>query len=192
MTRKGQSRMSNAVSALQSKSYAGFATVTEAGLQGMITVRGDLTSAKVKKAIKAVAGVDVPAQRRIAMSGAKGAGWMSPDELLILVPYSEARATVEALSQALDGEHHLVADVSDARAMFRVKGAKADQVLMKLCPVDLPTLAEGELRRTRAAQVAAALWKSGDDEFTLVSFRSVAGYVFGALEVSARPGSEVS
>ena len=184
--------MSNAVSALQGKSASGFATVTEAGLQGMITLRGDLKSAKLKKAVKAATGVDVPAQRRIAMNGDKGAGWMSPDELLILVPYAQAHATVEALSKALEGEHHLVADVSDARAMFRIKGAKADQVLMKLCPVDLPTLAEGELRRTRAAQVAAALWKSDKDEFTLVSFRSVAGYVFGALEVSARTGSELN
>ncbi|MBS0564708.1 MAG: sarcosine oxidase subunit gamma [Proteobacteria bacterium] len=184
--------MSNAVSALQGKTYAGFATVTEAGLQGMITLRGDLSSAKVKKAVKAAAGVDVPAQRRIVLKDGKGAGWMSPDELLILVPYAEARAAVDALSAALAGEHALVADVSDARAMFRVKGARADQVLMKLCPVDLPSLAEGELRRTRAAQVAAALWKSDRDEFTIVSFRSVASYVFGALETSARPGSEIS
>ncbi len=75
--------------------------------------------------------------------------------------------------------------------MFRITGDKAAQVLMKLCPVDFPTLAPGELRRTRAAQVAAALWRSGDDTFTLVSFRSVAAYVFGALEVSARPGAEI-
>lgn len=184
--------MSNAVSALDGKAYAGFAAVSEAGLQGMITLRGDLASAKLKKAVKAVAGVDVPAQRRIALKDGKGAGWMSPDELLILVPYAQAHATVEALSKALDGEHHLVADVSDARAMFRIKGAKAAQVLMKLCPVDLPSLGEGELRRTRAAQVAAALWKSDSDEFTLVSFRSVAAYVFGALELSARPGSELN
>lgn len=183
--------MSNAVSALQGKTATGFATVTEAGLQGMITLRGDLSSAKLKKAVKAATGVDVPAQRRIAVKDGKGAGWMSPDELLILVPYADTRATIAGLSKALDGEHHLVADVSDARAMFRIKGDKADQVLMKFCPVDFAALAEGELRRTRAGQVAAALWKSDRDEFTLVSFRSVAGYVFGALDVSARPGAEL-
>ncbi len=37
--------------------------------------------------------------------------------------------------------------------MFRIRGAKADQVLMKLCPVDFGTLGADELRRTRAAQV---------------------------------------
>lgn len=183
--------MSEAVSALEGKAYEGFAAVSEGGLQGMITLRGNLSGAKLKKAVKSVAGVEVPAPRRIAVRDGKGAGWMSPDELLILVPYDQARAAVEALSAALAGEHHLVADVSDARALFRISGPKAVQVLMKLCPVDFPSLAEGELRRTRAAQVAAALWKSGDDEYTLVSFRSVAAYVFGALEVSARPGSEL-
>lgn len=183
--------MSKAVSALNGKSYAGFASVTEAGLQGMITLRGDLSSAKVQKAVKDATGCALPAARRIVLKDGKAVGWMSPDELLVMVPYEEAHATVEALSKALEGEHALVADVSDARAMFRIKGAKATEVLMKLCPVDFPTLAEGELRRTRAAQVAAALWKSDADEFTLVSFRSVGAYVFGALEVSAMAGSEV-
>lgn len=184
--------MSNAVSALSGKSYSGFATITEAGLQGMITLRGDLSSAKVKKAVKAASGVVIPAQRRIVLNGDRAVGWMSPDELLIVVPYAEAAATVAALDAALAGAHALVADVSDARAMFRVKGPKAAEVLMKLCPVDFATLADGELRRSRAAQVAAALWMSAKDEYTIVSFRSVAAYLMGILEVSGRPGSELS
>lgn len=183
--------MSKAVSALGGVSHKGFAEVAEAGLRGMITVRGDLASSKMKKAVKAVTGTPVPAQRRIEIEGDKAAAWMSPDELLILVPYEEARATVDVLEKALSGEHCLVADVSDARAVFTVAGEKALDVLAKLCPVDVGTLAEGEVRRTRAAQVAAAFWKSGPDEFTLVSFRSVAGYVMGLLEVSSRAGSEL-
>lgn len=183
--------MSEAVSALDGNVFHGFASVTEAGLQGMITLRGDLKSTALKKAVKAACGTGVPEPRRISVAEGRGAGWMSPDELLILVPYGEAAATVAALQKALAGEHALVADVSDARAMFRIKGAKAAEVLAKLCPVDFAGMAEGELRRTRAAQVAAALWKSGADEYSLVSFRSVAAYVFGTLEVSARAGSEI-
>ncbi len=183
--------MSKAVSALGGVSHKGFADVAEAGLRGMITVRGDLASAAMKKAVKAATGTAVPAPRRIVIDGDKAAAWMSPDELLILVPYEAARETVAALETALQGEHRLVADVSDARAVFTIGGPKADQVLMKLCPVDMATLAEGEVRRTRAAQVAAAFWKSGPEEYTLVSFRSVAGYVMGLLETGARKGSEV-
>lgn len=183
--------MSKAASALGGVSYKGFAEVAEAGLRGMITLRGDLSSAKMKKAVKAATGTAVPEARRIVVGDVRAAAWMSPDELLILVPYEAAQETVATLQKALEGEHHLVADVSDARAIFTIKGAKADQVLMKLCPVDMARLAEGEIRRTRAAQVAAAFWKSGPEEFTLVSFRSVAGYVMGLLETSARQGGEI-
>ena len=95
-----------------------------------------------------------------------------------------------ALDKALAGEHYLAAVVSDARAVFRVEGAKAAQVLAKLMPVDLPGMAAGELRRSRTAQVAAAVWRDGDG-YTLVCFRSVAGYVMGLLTHSAIPGSEL-
>ena len=61
---------------------------------------------------------------------------------------------------------------------------------MKLAPVDLANIAPGEIRRTRVAQVAAAFWKDADG-FTLVSFRSVAGYVMGLLEHASQPGSEL-
>ncbi|SPH17563.1 hypothetical protein DEA8626_01086 [Defluviimonas aquaemixtae] len=183
--------MSKAVSALEGVSHKGFVGVAEAGLRGMITLRGDLASAKMKKAVKAATGTAVPAPRRIEIEGDKATAWMSPDELLILVQYEDARATVEALEKVLAGDHHLVADVSDARAVFTIRGSKAQEVLAKLCPVDFEMLAEGEIRRTRAAQVAAAFWKSGADEFTLVSFRSVAGYVMGLLDVASRPGGEL-
>ncbi len=94
------------------------------------------------------------------------------------------------LDKALKGEHYLAVVVSDARAVFRVEGAKADQVLAKLSPVDFATLGPKEIRRSRSAQVAAAFWKEGDG-FTLVCFRSVAGYVMGLLTHSAMPGSEL-
>ncbi|MFP1644979.1 sarcosine oxidase subunit gamma [Pontitalea aquivivens] len=182
--------MSDAVSALNGRSFGGFARVAEAGLQGMITIRCDLASKALAKGMKGL-GLSVPAQRRIVTGGDHAALWMSPDELLVLVPYAQAADTVAALEKALAKDHALISDVSDARAMFRVSGARADQVLMKLCPVDFATLAPDEVRRTRAAQVAAALWRSGGDEVSVICFRSVAGYVMGILEHSARPGSEL-
>jgi sarcosine oxidase subunit gamma len=63
-------------------------------------------------------------------------------------------------------------------------------VLKKIAPADIDALAEGELRRSRAAQVAAAFWKDGQG-YTLVCFRSVAGYMMGLLSHSAQPGSEL-
>jgi sarcosine oxidase, subunit gamma len=183
--------MSNAVSALNAATYSGFAEVAELGLCGMISLRADLGSQALLKALQAD-GLSLPAQRQIATGAQGSVAWMSPDELLILCDYAGAPALAARVAEALKGEHALVTNVSDARAVFRVSGAKADQVVQKLCPVDLVTLKTGEIRRSRAAQVPVALWRSGEGEITLISFRSVAGYVMGLLEVSARKGGEIA
>jgi sarcosine oxidase, subunit gamma len=185
--------MSEARSALPGAAYLGTARIEEAGPMGMVTLRGDHAAPALRAAVHDVAGVDVPAQRRIAMDGARGAAWMSPDELLILVPHAQAGATAARLADLLRGSHHLAADVSDARAVFRLSGGNAREVLAKLSPTDMAVFPAGEVRRTRLAQTAAAFWSDGDDPetFTIVCFRSVAQYVFDLLKISAEPGSEI-
>jgi sarcosine oxidase, subunit gamma len=182
--------MSDPVSALQGARFDGIATIREIGPVGMITLRSK-PSKTLDKAIKAAIGVKTPAQRRIEVNGERACGWMSPDEYLLILPYAEVPKSLGTLASSLAGQHHLAADLSDARAVFRIEGEKATDVLSKLSPVDFNMLAPNELRRTRAAQVAVALWQQ-DDGFTLVCFRSVAGYVMGLLEHSARPGSELT
>lgn len=182
--------MSDPVSALKGASFDGFATIREIGPLGMISLR-QKGGAALTKAIKAAVGTKVPAQRRIEIAKDKACGWMSPDEYLLVLPYAEVGTAMVALAKALAGEHHLAADVSDARAVFRVEGEKAAQVLAKLAPVDFDKLEPGELRRSRTAQVAAAMWHR-DGGYTLVCFRSVAGYVMGLLTHSAQRGSELS
>jgi sarcosine oxidase subunit gamma len=185
--------MSNAVSALQGAAFSdGIAEVRELGLRGMITLRGDLGDKKLIKAVKAIAGA-MPEQRKIALKGEAGATWMSPDELLLMVPHSDALGTVETLNAALNGTHFLAANVSDARAVFEVSGPYARDVMAKLAPVDFaPDAFEmGIFRRSRMAQVPAAFWMSDEDAFRVVCFRSVGGYMFDLLSVAAQTGSEV-
>ncbi len=186
--------MSKAVSALNGASYDGFVRVSETGLRGMITLRGDLGSKKLAAAVKAATGAAMPKQRKIT-KGAKGlVAWMSPDELLLVVAYADAGEVVAALDAALSGEHALAVNVSDARAVFRLEGAGVRDVLAKTCPVDLAkdAFGAGDLRRTRLAQVPAAFWANEDDSFELVCFRSVAQYAFDVLKVSAQPSGEVN
>jgi len=185
--------MSKAVSALDGVTFDGFAKVEETGLRGMITVRGDLASKEMAAAVKAATGAEMPVQRKIT-SGDKGAvAWMSPDELLVVVDYDAANATVATLTDALKGSHALVANVSDARAVFRLSGDSRRDVLAKLAPVDFSKYAfgAGDIRRSRIAQVSAAVWGNDDGSFEVICFRSVAQYVFDVLQVSAQPGGEV-
>ena len=178
--------MSDPVSALRGASFDGIARVREIGPLGMITLRAKGVKG-LTKAVKAAVGTKVPAQRRIEFAGDRACGWMSPDEYLLILPYDQVAAALTVLAKALDKEHHLAVDVSDIRAVFRVEGTWANEVLRKLVPVDIDLLPEGELRRSRAAQVACAFWRA-EGGYTLVSFRSVARYVFDILAHSARVG----
>ncbi len=184
--------MSESISALPGMRYSGLVDLAEAGPQGMILLRGDLASAGLVAAVKKVTGAALPDVRRVsAGKGGAAVAWMSPDELLIFGARAQAADTVAALEKALAGQFATVADVSDARAVFTVTGAQARDVLAKACPVDFADFPVGSIRRTRAAQVPAAIWRTGDDAFTVICFRSVAQYMWVLLTTLARPGGEV-
>ena len=188
--------MSEPVSPLGGASFSGVVKVTEVGPRGMITLRGDLGAKAVRKAAAAAAGVDVPEANAAAFDGERGICWMSPDELLILLPYGDVEAAMGAMAKALKGQHHLAANVSDARAVFRLEGAGhlIRDTLAKLMPADLRPAALPVLtmRRTRLAQVPAAFVFREEGVAELICFRSVATYVFDLLKTAAAPGSEVA
>ena len=136
----------------------------------MITLRGDL---RLWLGVKDCHGLRGPGTTAGGAGRRKAVAWMSPDELLILCDYADAPGLTASLTKALDGQFATVANVSDARAVFTLTGAQAGDALAKLCPVDFGAMTDGDIRRTRAAQVAAAIWVSGPQEMTWsVSARS--------------------
>jgi len=153
----------------------------------MLTLKADLSNKATCAAIKKVLGQAVPEARKTA----GGLAWMAPDELLIMVPNGTA---LEELARRLDAEikaPSLAVDVSDARAVFTLKGNKAREVLAKGAPVDLSPAAFGlgDFRRTRLGQVAVAFWMEADDEITLVCFASLRQFMFNWLVNAAQKGS---
>ena len=183
--------MSDPVSALNAAVFEGpLVSIKELGAVGMVTIRGDFASKTFSAAVENVCGGPIPSQRRF--SGALG--WMSPDEILWTGDYADAPGIVAALDEALGDEHHLAVNVSDARAVFRITGQGARELIAKGAPVDMSPAAftVGDLRRTHIGQVAAAFWMVGDEptaDLTLVCFRSFAGYMFDWLATSAKDGA---
>ena len=165
-----------------------WATVRRAAPRGMVTLRGDHRA--VAQAVRAVTGHGVPDRLSASGDGERGALWMSPDELMIVVPHGEGAQTAARLSELMGQTHHLAVDVSDARALFRIEGPRAREVLAKLCPVDLSDFPVGRFRRTRLAQVPAAFWRDAEG-FELMCFASVAGYVDELLRMAADPTGEI-
>ena len=153
--------------------------VTRLTDQGMITLRADLSALSFP----------VPATRTVR----DGVAWMSPDELLIMVPKAEVPAKMAALASGLP-EHHLLADVSDARAVFALTGDDAREVLAKGAPVDLSpdSFQIGDIRRTRIGQVAAAFWMVDAQTFHIVCFTSVSGYLEDWLRHASRESAMVT
>lgn len=147
----------------------------EIGPLGMVTLRARPDAPGLAAALGAI-----PPLRGIVEAGPNRIAWMSPDEYLILTDRRNVPQAVDSISKSMQAAHHLVVDVSDARAVFHLSGPAADTALSRLCPVDFARLPAGEVRRTRLAQVACALWREGDG-ITVVTFRSVARYAFDLM-----------
>lgn len=178
--------MSNAVSALNGRAAVGEVTIRELGLRGMISLRGDLLSKNLQKVCAEITGAKFPAQGQANA----GLAWMSPDEVLVMVDHDAVDSGLAKIAKALKGQHHLAVNVSDARAVFEVKGPFAREVIAKLAPIDVhpSTFNIGDFRRSRLGQVAAAFWMHDVDAFTVICFRSVAEYTFKLLAASAKAG----
>lgn len=185
--------LAQAASPLNGARFDGLISVREMAPQGMIALRGDLASPAIKNAATGIGGLDMPGRREANCVGERGILWMAPDELLVLLPYAEVPDAVASIGKLLDGSHALVADVSDARTSFELRGNGLREVLAKLAPADLSpaALPVGELRRTRLGQVPAAFWLGSEASAQVICFRSVARYVFDLFRSAAQPGSAV-
>ena len=155
--------MSDPVSALSgAAAEAGLSIrIEDAGLQGMIALRGDAASPAFRKAVEGAV-APLPEIRRVSTRGDRTLLWMAPDEWLALVPHGDAAAVLTDLGEAMAGEHHLAVDVSDARAVFRLTGDGVREALAKGAPVDLSRAAfgVGDLRRTDVAGARSLLMRS--------------------------------
>ncbi len=146
---------------------------------GMVTLRGEISM------LSEAAGMRAPAQRMSMVSEGCRLNWMSPDELMMICSHSDVANRIADLRRALAGKFATLADVSDARAVFDVSGHGVEDMLAHLMPVDFGRLDRNEVRRTRMAQIPAALWREGTG-WRIVCFRSVAGYAADLLAEAAR------
>lgn len=184
--------MSDLVSALDGATSQGLVTVRDLRPRGMVTLKGALDGDALREACAQVTGAAFPDALR-ASGEDRACLWMAPDEVLLLLPRAEAGPAVERIGTALAGIHHLAVDVSDARAVLGIEGAALRDVLAKLTPADMAPAAfsPGMVRRTRLAQIPAAIWMRAGDRAEVLCFRSVARYAFDVLTQAAKPGSDV-
>lgn len=168
--------------------------IEPSGLSGMITLRGDLASKALAGAVDDAVGLTVPGPLSVTANGDARAVWMSPDELLLFCAYAEADATVARIGDRMgSAAHHMALNVSDARVVIRLTGARVGEVLAKGAPCDCSDhgFPVGTARRTHMAGLAVAFWRLDAETWEIVALRSYAHHLHAWLEQAALPGSEV-
>ena len=170
---------------------------------GMIDLRlrlpeGD-AGEKCLSALETALGVSLPMIPRRASETQQGRQllWMSPDQWLLLLPKDEVQAVLGSIEEVREslGVNLMTTDMSDARAVFRLRGDGVRELLMKAIAVDFlaPNFSVGELRRCSFAGIAAMVTMRGEspDEFDLYVFRSYGSFVLQWLRRAAMPAAAV-
>lgn len=164
--------------------------MSEVTSRGMIDLRGNPADRKFAQAAKKVLGVDLPkAPRTSAIVGDITILWLSIDQWLITCATGKTAKLLGDLNKALADIHSLAVDLSDARAIIRLKGNGVREVLMKGAPVDLlaPDMVKGAVRRLRFGEIAAMVHIVDDrpDTIDLYVFRSYADFAWDWLARTA-------
>ena len=190
--------MSAPVMALGAAAFEGVVAVRELAPRTMITLRGDLASAKMAAAVQGCRRARRAGRLGAVFGDETAALWMSPDELFLIRPRATGRRPhLRRPKQALAGSHH-----PRRRRLRRAvglplegEGAHVRDVLAKLSladvhPESFPPAPPPPDRATHPARgkVPAAFWMQDDASAEVVAFRSVAAYVFGLLKTAAEAG----
>ncbi len=174
--------------------YDGFGDPAKSGLLGMITLRGDLDLPAAGRGGRRPHGHGAAGARRIVGKGDRRV------RLDVAGRIADRAALCRGGRDVLHGSTRRWPGSTRWRSTCRMRArcsasrgrgarAGADEALSRSIS---PQLAPGELRRTRAAQVACAFWHDGRRTYTagLVSARSPAMSWACLRKSSARPGSE--
>lgn len=171
--------------------------IVDASDTGVIDLRLGEADAGGRATAAKVLGFALPeAPRTSAGDGNWSCLWMSTDQWLLVGPRGDVQASINRLSDALTGFSHALTDVSDMRAILRVRGDAVRPVLAKCMPIDVHTSewAPGFVRRVTFGEIAAALHvrATGPDEVDILVFRSYADYALRWLEEAAETGRRLT
>ena len=125
-------------------------------------------------ALKAAHGMAAPAPLRATGKDGARAIWFGRDMILLAGP-----TPVDGLA-----EHAALTDQTDAWTCVRLSGARVEDVLARIVPVDvsLATFKRGHTARTHIQHMNGSLTRIGTDDFLVLVFRSMAGTLLHDLE----------
>jgi sarcosine oxidase subunit gamma len=115
--------------------------------------------------VSATLGLTLPDTARTVEAAGKMAVWAGPEQWLVIEPQVIGTDPSAALAKAFSGVASVV-DVSDSRAIFRVRGAAAAEVLSLSMAIDLHDGAfkPGDAAITHASHLGVMVWRHADGQ----------------------------
>lgn len=127
-------------------------------------------------ALKAAHGMAFPAVNRATGKEGARAIWFSRRQALLVGPEPDP----------VLAKHAAITDQSDAWTVVRLEGARAEDVLARLVPVDLrgTVFKRGHTLRSQLMHMSASVTRMGEQAFQIMTFRSMAGTLVHDLETA--------
>ncbi len=154
-----------------------------------INLRADPADAAAMAAVREEVGFDLPTDPNTVASGeGTCALWLGPDEWLITAPGGKDDGLAGRLNGVLAGHHASAVDVSDARTVIVLRGARARDVLAKGCGLDLHPrqFRPGRCAQTGLARASVLIHQtSGAPAYDIYVDRSFTEYLWTWLEDAA-------
>jgi sarcosine oxidase, subunit gamma len=169
------------------------AAIAEKPFEGKLILRGTLE--RIAHKAGAALGTPLPATvHATAFSRGTSVQWLGPDEWLLITAPDAAVALQKELGQALAGEHHQIADVSDYYTTIGLSGTWARDMLMKVATIDFHPRAfkTGMGVTTNFGRAVATLRQTRDDAepggaaFDIVVRISMADYLWCLIAEAGR------
>ena len=171
--------------------------LAEKTMPAAVNLRGDAKDTAFAEAVRQAIGLDLPtAPNTVTTGDSLALLWLGPDEWLLVqhdaAPDAEAQQAAR-LRDAVGGQHASVVEVGEQYCCISVAGAKARDVIMKGCPLDLHPRAfggVGHCAQSHLAKAAIILHQvngdaDGGPAFDLYVRRSFADYLWRWLEDAA-------
>jgi len=163
-----------------------------------VGLRGDISDAAFRSAIKKAVGIEPPAAAHETTGPAdlsKGVRilWMSPDEWICVTHAESEKDMLGDLTAALAGQHAAVWDIAGSRTVIAVSGPDARNLLAKGCSLDLHLsvfpvghIIAGHLALGHVEIDYVANDADGNPVLELYVHRSFAEYIWTWLEDAAQ------
>ena len=165
--------------------------LAESRPRSMIQING-APEAGVMAAALGVPESGVVSNRAFHAGGATYA-WNGPGQWLAESTERSSIDLIGRIEHALGTHGASATDLSHARTVFLVAGASVEDLLAKLCPIDIESMRTGDSAVTLAGPFNVQVVRTGDEEFRLYVFRSFGLAMWEMLlDEAAEFGGEVA